>query len=99
MKRGAFVSAIYILNYGPDGSNTASVNYDLGLFYCQLAGVQTTVNLMQKQILVAKAHFEESVRIHTKIHGSTHPVSIYAASELAAVSSDLIRISPAKSKD
>jgi tetratricopeptide (TPR) repeat protein len=77
---------------GPDGPNTASVNSNLGLFYCQLAEVQTTVDLEQKQLLLAKAYFEESHRIRLKIYGSTHPGTIDAASELAIVLSDLSEI-------
>jgi hypothetical protein len=69
--------AIYIRKNGRDGYNTASRNFNLGLFYGQLAGVQTTVDLKQKQLLLAKVYFEESHRIRTEIFGgSTHPVTI-----------------------
>jgi hypothetical protein len=33
-----------IRNNGPDGSDTASSNWQLGLFYWRLAGMQTTVD-------------------------------------------------------
>ncbi len=81
--------AISILTWGPDGSNTASGNLNLGDFYCRLAKVQTTVNLEQKQQLLAKAYFEESHRIKSKIYGPTHPDTIDIASQLARVSSKL----------
>jgi hypothetical protein len=58
--------AISILNFGPDGSDTAVANYNLGLFYHQLAGMQAKLNLKQKQLLLAKVYFEESRRINSK---------------------------------
>jgi hypothetical protein len=85
--------AISIRNEGLDGSNTASGNFNLGLYYCQLAGVQTTVDLKQKQLLLGKAYYEESYRISLKIYGSTHTETVAAASQLADVSSELSRIS------
>jgi hypothetical protein len=84
--------AIYILNEGPDGSNTASRNYNLGYFNCQLARVQTTVDLEQKQLLLGKAYFEESHRIRTEIYCSTHPITIDTLSELPIVLSELSNI-------
>jgi hypothetical protein len=84
--------AISIRNEGPDGSNTASVNLNLGNFYCRLAEVQTTVDLEQKQLLLAKFYSEESHRISLKIYGPTHPETVKPASQLAAVSFELSRI-------
>jgi hypothetical protein len=77
---------------GSDGSNTAARNFDLGSFYRQLAGVQTTVDLKQKQLLLGKACFEESYRISLKIYGLTHTETVDAASQLADISSELSRI-------
>jgi tetratricopeptide (TPR) repeat protein len=85
--------AIYIRDFGPDGSNTADINFNLGLFYSQLAGVETLVDSEQKQLLLAKGYFEESHRICTEIYGSTHPGTIDAASKLATVYSKLSEIS------
>jgi hypothetical protein len=82
-----------IRNEGPEGLNTAVGNTNLGLYYDQLAGVQTTVALKQRQLLLAKAYFEESYRIGLKIYGSTHTETVAAASELADVSIELSRIS------
>jgi hypothetical protein len=84
--------AISILNSGLDGLNTASGNYSLGVFCHQLAGKQATVDLKQTQLLLAKAYFEESNRINSKIHGHTYPQTVNAASKLAAVSRELSRI-------
>jgi hypothetical protein len=91
--------AISIRNEGPDGLRTAAGNYDLGLFHCELAGKQAKVDFKQTQLLLAKAYLEESVRIHTKIYGSTHTETVDAASPLADVFSELSRISLAESKD
>jgi tetratricopeptide (TPR) repeat protein len=85
--------AIFIRNEGPDGSNTAAGNYNLGRYYHQLADKQTTVALMQKQLLLAKVYFEESHRINSIIYGHTYPKTVDAASKLAAISSELSRIS------
>jgi hypothetical protein len=85
--------AISIQNNGPDGSNTAAGNSNLGRYYLQLAVKQATVDLRQTQLLVAKAYFEESHRINLKIYGHTYPKTVDAASQLAAVSSKLSRIS------
>jgi hypothetical protein len=84
--------AIYMRDKGPDGPDTATGNYNLGLFYRQLAGVQTTVVLEQKQLLLAKAYFEESHRNPTEIYGSTHTETVDAASKLATVLSRLSKI-------
>jgi hypothetical protein len=77
--------ANFIRNHGPDDHNTAAGNYDLGLFYGQLAEKQTNVDLEQKQLLLAKAYYKESHRILLKIYGPTHSGTIDAASKLAMV--------------
>jgi hypothetical protein len=82
-----------IVNFGPDGVNTAAGNRNLGEFYRQLPGVQTTVDLKQKQLLIAKAYYEESHRIRLKIYGSTHTKTVDAASQLATVESELSTVS------
>jgi hypothetical protein len=65
----------------------------LGLLYHQLAGKQVTVDLKQTQLLVAKAYYEESHRIKSKIYGHTNPETVDAASKVAAVSEGLSRLS------
>jgi hypothetical protein len=72
--------AISIRNGGSGGFNTASENSNLGLYHCQLAEVQTTIDLEQKQLLLAKAYYEESYRISLKIYGPTHIDTVDAAS-------------------
>jgi hypothetical protein len=87
--------AIFIRNKGPDGSDAAVGNYNLGLFYGKLAGVQTTVDSEQKQLLLSKAYYKESQQIRLKMYGPTHPDTVASASKLATVVSELCRISQA----
>jgi tetratricopeptide (TPR) repeat protein len=91
--------SISIRNNGPDGPITATGNYNLGWYYCNLAAVQTTVILVQNQLLLAKAYFEESYRICLKIYSPTRTETVATASKLADVSNELSRISLALSKD
>jgi DNA-directed RNA polymerase subunit E'/Rpb7 len=65
------------------------------LIHRQLADVETTVDLKQKQLLLAKAYFEESHRIRLKIYGPTHPDTVASASQLATVLSEQSSISQA----
>jgi hypothetical protein len=85
--------AISIRNDGPDGSNTAAGNNNLGRYYHQLAGKQATIDLKQKQLLLAKDYYKESHRINLKMYGHTNPRTIMTASELAGILNDLSRIS------
>jgi hypothetical protein len=64
--------AIITTNEGPDYINIAAGNMTIGRFYRQLATIQPTVDSKQRQILLAKSHFEEARRIHLKLHGPTH---------------------------
>jgi hypothetical protein len=50
--------ATAIKNCGPDGLKTAIGHFHSGVFYHKLARVQTTVDLVQKQLLLAKSHIE-----------------------------------------
>jgi hypothetical protein len=81
--------AISTRNQGPDGSQTAVANYNLGLFHYQLALEQATDDLKQTQLLLAKSHHEETLRIRSKIYGPTHPETVATASRLASVTSVL----------
>jgi hypothetical protein len=87
--------AITIQNEGPNGSDSATGYFNLGVFHYQLADIQATidVHLQQTQLLVAKAHFEEAFRIRSKIFGPTHPETLIAASLLNDVSIKLSTIS------
>jgi hypothetical protein len=52
--------------------------------------LQPTRQSKQTQLLLAKAHFEESVRINLKIYGPTHPDTVAATSRLADILRDLL---------
>jgi tetratricopeptide (TPR) repeat protein len=86
--------AISIRSDGPDGSNTAAGNNNLGRYYHHLAVKQASVDLKQTHLLLAKAHFEESRRIESKMCGHDNPGTVNNTF-LAAISSELSRISPA----
>jgi hypothetical protein len=82
-----------IRNSGPDGSNTANANCNLGLFsiavFNQLACEQTTIGLQQPQLLLTKLHSEEALRIHSKMYGPTHPDTAIATAQLAIIPKEL----------
>jgi tetratricopeptide (TPR) repeat protein len=84
--------AISTQNQGPDGENTAVANYNLGLIHGQLVHEQATFESKLTQLLLAQSHFEEALRIRSKIHGPTHPDTVAAASKFADVTSLLSRI-------
>jgi hypothetical protein len=92
--RGLFERSLAIStrNEGSDGSYTAAANSNLGLFHYQLALEQATDALKQTQLLLAKSHHEEALRIFSKIHGPTHPDTVVTVSNLADVTSVLSRI-------
>jgi hypothetical protein len=84
--------AIFLRNEGPDGLNTAAANTNIGLYYDQLARHQPTATLTRTKLLLGKSHLEESLRIHSKIYRPNHPDTIYAASRLFIVLSQISRI-------
>jgi tetratricopeptide (TPR) repeat protein len=85
--------AICTRSQGPDGSHTATGNYNLGRFHHMVAHEETTVDLKQSQLLLAKSYCEESHRIYLKIYGPTHQNTVNATSQLAFISSELSKIS------
>jgi hypothetical protein len=80
--------AILIRNHGSDGLDTAVGHLNISKFYYQLALEQPTRQSKQTQLLLTKAHFEEALRIQSKIHGPTHPSTLETLTKLTAVSSD-----------
>jgi tetratricopeptide (TPR) repeat protein len=70
-----------IKNEGPDGSNTAVSNFNLGEFYYQLADRQQNDEREIVYLHLSKAKFEEAVRIYTKIFGPNNPQTIKASSK------------------
>jgi tetratricopeptide (TPR) repeat protein len=77
--------AISIRKEGPDGLNAASGNFNIGLFYEQLASKQSTADAMRTHLPIAKSHYIEAQRIYSKVHGPTHPNSVHNASRLNIV--------------
>jgi hypothetical protein len=77
--------AISIRDGGPDGLNVATGNYNIGVFYEQLAVKQSTVDAIQTYLTIAKSHLVEAQRIYSKIYGPTHSNTVDAASRLNVV--------------
>jgi tetratricopeptide (TPR) repeat protein len=73
-------------NYGPNGSNTAISNHNLGTFYNRLAGQHKNTPRFIEFLRLSKSKYMESVRIYTKIFGPAHPETRQASSILSKVS-------------
>jgi hypothetical protein len=65
---------ISIRNEGPDGSNVAYGNSNMGTFYYSVGAVDGS----REKYKLAKFHYGETVRIYTKIYGPNNPNTIYA---------------------
>jgi tetratricopeptide (TPR) repeat protein len=72
-------------NYGPDGTNVAVSNYNLGNFYHCLAYEQQIVRREIEYLCLSKSKFKEALRIYTNIFGPDHPQTIEASSNLSIV--------------
>jgi hypothetical protein len=72
--------------------NTATGNFDIANFYVSLELTPPFADSKQAKLLLAKSHFVESLRIYTKIYGSTHPKSVDATSGLEIVLSKISRV-------
>jgi tetratricopeptide (TPR) repeat protein len=77
--------AISIRNVGPEGSNTAFGHFNLGRYHHKIAKLQNAVDLVKKQLLLAKSYYKEALRIRLKIYGPTHPDTVNVESLLATV--------------
>jgi hypothetical protein len=73
--------ANYIKNEGPDGTNTAISNFNLGNFYNQQANKQHNAERKLVYLHLSKSKFEEAVRIFTKVFGPNNPQTIKASSK------------------
>jgi hypothetical protein len=80
---------ISIKENGLDSFETATANMNIGAFYRSAAITQPTVALKHKQLLLAKSHYKESLRIFSLIHGPRHPNTTEATSRLASVTREL----------
>jgi hypothetical protein len=81
--------AIYVVNYGPDGENTALTNTDIGRFHYKLAMIQSIMSIKRRQLLLAESYVEEAIRIISKIYNPTHPYRVNAESLLSNILREL----------
>jgi hypothetical protein len=81
--------AIITMNYGPNGSNTAASNLNLGAFYHKLAKTRQETQRKIEYLLLSKSKYVESVRVWTKIYGPDHPQTIMASSQLSKILREL----------
>jgi tetratricopeptide (TPR) repeat protein len=71
--------------YGPNGTDAAISNFNLGAFYHHLANKQQIVRREIEHLCLSKSKFEEAVRIYTKILGTHNQKTIKASSELSII--------------
>mmetsp|Transcript_11679 Transcript_11679/g.11322 ORF Transcript_11679/g.11322 Transcript_11679/m.11322 type:complete len:469 (+) Transcript_11679:96-1502(+) len=69
---------------GPDGINTASVNFSMGTYHRDIA-MSSSFDTKRAQLLLAKKYVTEAVRIYSKRYSPTHQNTIHATSELADI--------------
>jgi hypothetical protein len=74
---------INIINYGPDGTNTAIDHINFGLFYRELADEQKTVVTRKEHLLLSESMIKEALRIYTKIFGFDNPRTLPYSTELS----------------
>jgi tetratricopeptide (TPR) repeat protein len=77
--------ACFIKNEGLDGINTANATINMGAFYRNVAEIQPTIVSKRIQLLLAQSYYEEGLRIKSKIHGPSHPSTVYISSKLAEI--------------
>jgi hypothetical protein len=81
--------ATSIRNEGPDAANTASGNTSLGTFHYELAKRQLTAGTKKEQLCLARSYYIETVRIWTKLYGSSNSKTIEYVSRLSHIELDL----------
>jgi tetratricopeptide (TPR) repeat protein len=81
--------AIYVVNEGPNGANTALGNITISQFHYELAMIQSMMSAKRTQLQLAKSCAEEGVRILTEIYNPTHPNRVGAESLLSGILSEL----------
>jgi tetratricopeptide (TPR) repeat protein len=75
-----------IKNYGLNGSNTATTNFNMGNFYMKRALESQSTETRNENLLLSMNKFKEVVRVNTKIYGPDYPITSQAASNLSIVS-------------
>jgi hypothetical protein len=81
--------AIFVMNEGPDGPNSAAGNIEMCQFYYKFAMIQPIISTKRTQLLLAKSYVEEAIRIVTKIHNPTHLNYVLATSLLSFILREL----------
>jgi tetratricopeptide (TPR) repeat protein len=84
-----YALAIPLRNEGPYGLNTAMGNSNLAGFYYEFAGMQLTIDSKRAQLLLAKSHYEVSLRFYLERLGPTHDETIFATSSVEDVTRKL----------
>jgi hypothetical protein len=90
--------AIFVVNEGPDGPNTACGNITTCQLYCNLAKIQPIISIKKTHLLLAKSYAEEAVRIETKIRNPAHPNRVLATSVLSDILGELSTILPIRTE-
>jgi hypothetical protein len=90
--------AIFVVNEGPDGPNTACGKITTSQLYCNLAKIQSIISIRRTHLLLAKSYAEEAVRIKIKIRNPTHPNRVLATSLLSDVLGELSTILPIRTE-
>jgi len=75
--------AINIRNFGPDGANTATAQFNFGLFYRHLAEAQQIVATRKGHLRLSEIKHKEALRVNTKIFGPDNPRTLRYSSELS----------------
>jgi tetratricopeptide (TPR) repeat protein len=75
--------AINIRNYGPDGVNTASAHFNLGIYYRQLAAKQQTSGEKKECLRLSKIEIKEALRMYTKFYGPDDSRTLSISSQLS----------------
>jgi hypothetical protein len=64
---------------------------NVGNLHVALADRERTTKTRKEHLCLAEAYFKESIRIHTKNHGSAHPLTMEVESDLSDVELRLSR--------
>lgn len=81
--------AIAIRNEGSDRLGTATANYDLGYYYCQLFQKNRVISTSREQLVLSQLYWKEAFRIYSKIFGKNHESTIRTEQLLSMISREL----------
>jgi tetratricopeptide (TPR) repeat protein len=81
--------AINIRNCGPDGFNTAVLNFNIGNFYYLRAEESQTAETKEDNLQLSESKHKESLRIFTVVFGPDHPSTVKVSSALSIISRKL----------